>query len=214
MQRLLLVTLLGGLLAAPAFADDDISKVNGSIRIEEGRTVGDLDTVNGSIHLADNARAEDVGTVNGSIEIGHGAGIVSASTVNGRIGLGERVRVERDVEAVNGSITLGSGSDVAGKASNVNGAIRLDNAHVGKGIETVSGDVEVGAGSRVEGGILVEKQSGWFNNGKPPRIVIGPRAVVQGKLDFRREVELHVSDSANVGEISGAKAIRFSGDKP
>ena len=45
--------------------------------------------------------------------------------------------------------------------SNVNGRIRIDAARVGGSIETVAGDIEVGAGSRVEGGILVEKPSGW-----------------------------------------------------
>jgi len=99
--------------------------------------------------------------------------------------------------------------------SNVNGAIRLEGAHVGGGIETVSGDIEVGAGSRVEGGIRVEKPNGWFNpSSKPPRIVIGPDAVVEGTLDFRREVELHVSDRATVGTIEGATAKRFSGPTP
>ena len=72
-----------------------------------------------------------------------------------------------------------------------------------------------GAGSRVEGGILVEKPSGWFNSSsKPPRVVIGPNAVVQGTLDFRRDVELLVSESATVGTIKGATATRFSGATP
>ena len=215
MRLVLFALAFGGLLAGSgALADDDISKLNGSIRVEDGRTVGDLDTVNGSIQLGDNARAKDIETVNGSIEIGHGASADSAETVNGRIGIGERVRIARNVETVNGRITVSRGSDIAGKLGNVNGTLRLDGAHVGGGIETVSGDIEIGADSRVEGGIRVEKPSGWFSNNTPPRIVIGPRAVVQGKLDFRRDVELHVSDSATVGEIVGATPKRFSGDTP
>ncbi len=215
MRIALVATLLGGLLASTAcLAGEDISKLNGSIRVEDGRTVGDLDTVNGSIRVGDNVNAEDVETVNGSIEIGHGASLKSVGAVNGRISLGERVRVEGEVEAVNGSIRIGNGSDIVGRLSNVNGAIHLDAAHVGGGIETVSGDIDIGGGSRVEGGLLVNKPSGWFNNSRPPRIIIGPDAVVQGKLEFRREVELHVSDSATVGEIVGATPKRFSGDKP
>ena len=107
------------------------------------------------------------------------------------------------------------GAEVAGKASNVNGRISLDGAHVGGGIETVSGDIEIGANSRVEGGLLVEKPHGWsWGKSKNPRIVIGPHAVVDGTLDFRREVDLYVSDSAHVGTINGATANKFSGDHP
>ena len=110
---------------------------------------------------------------------------------------------------------LARGAEIAGHASNVNGRFVLEAAHIGGGIETVSGDIEIGADSHVEGGIVVDKPHGW-SWGKPrnPRIVIGPRAVVQGTLDFRREVELHVSNSAKVGEIKGAKAQPFSGEQP
>ncbi len=216
MLRTVCIAVLAGALSSTAFADEDISKVNGSIRVESGRTVGDLDTVNGSIHLGDNARAVDLETVNGSIEVGDGASAESAETVNGRITLGARVRIAKHVDSVNGSLEIGEGSDVAGKVANVNGTIRLRAAHVGGGIGTVNGDIDVGADSRVEGGILVEKPSGWFFNtsGKPPRIVIGPRAVVDGTLDFRREVELHVSESATVGTIKGATPRRYAGETP
>jgi hypothetical protein len=44
--------------------------------------------------------------------------------------------------------------------------------------------------------------------------VIGPGAVVEGDLRFERDVRLYVSDQATVGPISGATAIRFSGDRP
>ena len=83
MLRSLCIGLLAAGLSIPAFADEDISKVNGSIRVEGGRTVGELDTVNGSIHLGDNARATSIETVNGSIEIGDGG-------LHGGRGLGER----------------------------------------------------------------------------------------------------------------------------
>lgn len=215
MLRSLCIALLAGGLSTAAWADENISKVNGSIRVESGRTVGELDTVNGSINLGDNARATSIETVNGSIEIGDGASAESADTVNGRVSVGARVRISGDLESVNGALTVGDGSDITGKVANVNGTIRLTSAHVGGGIETVNGDIDVGGGSRVEGGILVEKPSGWFNSSsKPPRIVIGPRAVVQGTLDFRRDVELLISDSATVGTIKGATPTRFSGDTP
>ena len=77
-------------------------------------------------------------------------------------------------------------------------------------------DIEVGADSRVDHGILVEKSNSWFNFGsnQPPRVVIGPRAVVQGTLVFEREVELYVSDTARIGEVKGATPIKFSGENP
>ncbi|MFS6660670.1 hypothetical protein, partial [Staphylococcus aureus] len=84
-------------------------------------------------------------------------------------------------------------------------------------LETVSGDINVGAGSHVEGGILVEKpNNGWFHwgNDRKPVIVIGPHAVVQGTLDFRRDVVLQVSDSAQIGAVKGASVERFRGDSP
>ena len=202
--------------AAPALAGDDISKVNGSIRIDDGSTVGDLDTVNGSIRLGSRSQAEELSTVNGSIDIDDDAVIESAGTVNGRISVGRRVHVSQEIDTVNGSLTLEEGSDVNGDVANVNGSIRLRAAHVGGGIRTVSGDIEVGADSRVDRGILIEKSNSWFmfGNSKPPRVVIGPRAVVGGSLVFEREVELHVSDSAQVGEIKGATPIKFSGENP
>jgi DUF4097 and DUF4098 domain-containing protein YvlB len=203
-------------LALPASASDDISKVNGSIRVDDGKTVGDLDSVNGSIRLGDHGQAEDVSTVNGSIEIGNDASIRSAGTVNGRVSIGNRSRVGKGVDTVNGSLSFDEGSDVGGDVANVNGSIRLRAAHVGGGIRTVSGDIEVGADSHIDGGILVEKSNSWFSFGasKPPRVVIGPRAVVQGKLVFEREVELHVSDSARIGEVKGATPVMFSGENP
>jgi hypothetical protein len=63
--------------------------------------------------------------------------------------------------------------------------------------------------------LLVDKPHGfsWGRN-KNPRIVIGPHAVVDGTLEFRRDVDLYVSDTAKVGTITGATASKFSGDHP
>ena len=204
------------LLASSALARGiDVDKVNGSIHIESDQQAGDLSSVNGSIRVDTGGSATKVSTVNGGVELGDRVAVDSVETVNGGIELGKGARVARTVEAVNGHIALAQDADVAGKASNVNGRITLDAAHVGGGIETVSGDIEVGANSRVEGGILVEKPHGfsWGKN-KNPRVVIGPHAIVEGTLDFRREVDLYVSDTAKVGAITGATANKFSGDHP
>jgi predicted acyltransferase (DUF342 family) len=213
---LLLACSFSAALTLPAFADDDISKVNGSIRVEDGRNVGDLDSVNGSVRLGDRSHAKEISTVNGSVDVGNDAVIESAGTVNGRISIGARARVANEVSTVNGSMSFEEGSDVGGEVSNVNGDIRLRAAHLAKGIRTVNGDMDIGADSRIDGGLLVEKSNSWFSfgNSTPPRIVVGPRVVVQGALVFEREVELFISDSATVGEIKGATPVRFSGENP
>lgn len=194
---------------------EDIDKVNGSIRITEGQAAGDLETVNGSIHVGDHARLDDAETVNGEINVGSDVEASSLSTVNGGIDIGQRSRIRGEVESVNGSITLEAGADVGGKVSNVNGRIQTEAARIGGSIETVAGDIEIGRDSRVDGGILVEKPSGWnWGKSKNPRVVIGPNAVVRGPLVFRRDVDLFVSDSAKTGAIEGATAKRFSGATP
>jgi len=219
MSRIVISFLLAfslGHIALAGNADLDIDKVNGSIHVPDNATVGKLSTVNGSIHVGAGAHARSAGTVNGGIDIGDGVTLKSLDTVNGGIHLGNNVHVAQTIEAVNGSITLGKGGDVSGKLSNVNGSIRLDAAHVGGGISTVSGDITVGADSRVEGGIFVDEDHSWFHFGpvRKPRIVIGPHAVVQGTLTFKRAVQLYVSDSATIGKVKGATAVKFSGAQP
>jgi cytoskeletal protein CcmA (bactofilin family) len=113
-------------------------------------------------------------------------------------------------------VTLARDAEVRGGVGTVNGNITLAAARVAGGLRTHQGDIEVGAGSRVEGGIRVEKSKGfnialWKDT---PKVVIGPGAVVDGALEFEREVKLYVSDSATIGEVKGATAIRFSGDEP
>lgn len=197
-------------------ADNDIDKVNGTARVEAGEHAGNVSTVNGSVRIGDNAVVQKASTVNGAVELGDHAQATAADTVNGAITLGQGARVSGAVSTTNGAIHLQKAADVGGKAGTVNGGINLDAAHVGGGISTVGGDITVGANSRVEGGILVDKPGGWFNfgNSRLPHVVIGPHAVVQGTLEFRREVVLQVSDSAQIGPVKGATPVKFSGDMP
>ncbi|MFL6577007.1 MAG: hypothetical protein ACJ8MR_10335 [Povalibacter sp.] len=218
-----------------AFADNDISKVNSSVRVEAGQSAGDVESVNGSVTIEDGATAQDVESVNGSINIGERASVHKVNTVNGgiRVGdgskaksidtvngtlrIGQGAQIAEDVSAVNGSITLDRNADVSGHLENVNGKMLLDSAHVAHGIETTNGDIEIGTGSRVEGGIVVEKPNshGWFNSKhRAPTIIIGPSAVVEGELRFDQPVELYVSDSARIGKVTGATPMKFSGDRP
>ena len=200
----------------PAFAQDSIDKVNGSITAEASQTYGDLSTVNGSIRIEDNARADEAETVNGSIHAGDNVRVRSLTTVNGGIRIGTQGQIDDGIETVNGGIYVDRGGKVGDDIATVNGAIGLVDSDLGGGIETVNGDVTVGAGSHVHGGIHVEKPGqGWLNSSKrkPPRIVVGPNAQVDGPLIFEREVVLYVHRTAKVGRISGATPIAFEGDR-
>ncbi len=94
---------------------------------------------------------------------------------------------------------------------NVSGCMGLVGTTVGGGISTVRGDVTVGVGSHVKGGLRVEKPRGSFNmkQQRPPRIVIGPDAVVEGALVFEHPVVLYVHKSAKTGPVTGATAKTF-----
>lgn len=207
------------LAANPAFAQQSIDKVNGSITAEAGQLYGDLETVNGSIRLEDGARLEDASTVNGSIKGGDDVQARSLETVNGSIRVGERAKIAGGVETVNGSVFVDRGSSVGDDIATVNGAIGIVDTDLAGDIETVRGDITVGIGSHVKGGIHVEKpdNGGWnisFGKKQPPRIVIGPDAVVEGPLVFEYEVKLYVHDSARVGKVTGATPIAFSTPTP
>jgi hypothetical protein len=198
-------------------ADNDIDKVNGAVHVDAGQHAGNVSTVNGAVHIGDNAVVQKASTVNGSVELGDHAQATAVDTVNGAVTVGAGGRISGGVDVTNGGIHLGKQADVAGKVASVNGSINLDTAHVGGGIRTVSGDVIVGPNSHVEGGILVDKPGGWFNwnsNSRLPHVVIGPHAVVQGTLEFRRDVVLQVSDTAQIGPVKGATPVKFSGDAP
>lgn len=229
--------LVSALLATPALAPhaaSDVSKVNGSIHVSAGETTGTVSTVNGSIRLEENVTAQNVETVNGSIHIGRSASVQRVETVNGKIMLledvrarsietvnggitcHENVRIAGDVTAVNGAIRLERGVDVAGDVSNVSGHIELEGARVGGMLSNTRGDIHIGRGSHVEGGVRVEKAGwslfSWYR--KAPRIVVGPQATVNGTLTFEQEVELYVSEQADIGPVHGATVIRFSGERP
>lgn len=210
--------------SGPNGADDhDIDtsgshSINGSIHVSAGKPGGEVTTINGSIHAEDNAQFSGGHTVNGNISLGDHATATSLTTVNGGISLGSGAKVSDAVTTVNGTLALRSGSEVGGRLSNVNGTIILAGAVVKGGIATVNGNIDIGANSHVQGGIDVHKPSTgffhWWSDSDKPRVVIGPGAVVEGTLKFERAVRLYVSDSATVGTVSGATAVKFSGDRP
>jgi hypothetical protein len=220
MMRMSMAALILACAAGPVLAEDDgdYDKVMGSVHVGAGEHVNKATTVNGSVDIGSNAVVKHAETVNGSVTVHENATVDSVETVNGSITIDDGVHIAGKVGLVNGKISVGSGADVGGKLSSVNGAIRITAAHVGGGIETTNSNLTIGAGSRIEGGILYDETSdGWFSFfGKPnvPRIIIEPGAIVKGTLEFRRSVELYVSDHATIGTVKGATVHTFSGASP
>lgn len=201
------------LAACNAHAQQDISKVNGTIEAEAGQSYGELDTVNGGIRIGEGATTGDASTVNGGIRVAARARTGSLETVNGGVRLEDDVQVDGSVETVNGEIFVARGGRIGQHVETVNGGIGLVGTQVGGSIETVQGNVTVGADSVVKGGLSVRKAIGFFNTGskRTPRIIIGPNAVVEGPLLFEREVELYVHATARTGAVTGATAIAYEG---
>jgi predicted acyltransferase (DUF342 family) len=192
----------------------DIDKVNGEISVDAGQHAGNVHSVNGGIQIGANAIVQNASTVNGSIHLADNAQATSLHTVNGSLTMRAGSRVTGEVRSANGDISLDSHAEVGGSLSNANGTITLDHAHIGGGVATSNGDVTIGEGSRVDGGLIVNEVHGrnWPN--RDPEIIIGPHAVVNGTLDFRRDVVLEVSDSAQIGPVRGATPKHFSGATP
>lgn len=215
-QRLALALSLALFTVAPvALASDDHSKVNGSIDIAAGEVAGDVETVNGSIDIATGARVEDAATVNGGIDVGDDVHASSVSTVNGDIQIGTGLQLDGDVESVNGGIFVDRGSRIGGGVETVNGSIGLVGTEVVGDIETVTADLTIGADSHVRGGIHYEKPqpTSFSFRKRDPRVIIGPNARVDGAMVFEREVDLYVHESAKIGAVTGATAVRYEGDR-
>jgi cytoskeletal protein CcmA (bactofilin family) len=211
-----LITLALAMLLPLTVVAQDIDRVNGDASVGPGEHAGDIHSVNGAVNVGAGAVVQAAGTVNGSVRLDDNAQASSLSTVNGSISLGNKSRVSGAVKSTNGDISMDPRADVAGSLYNVNGTISLDHAHVGGGIETTSGSITVGEGSRVDGGIVVNEVTshGWNWSNHIPHVVIGPHAVVVGTLDFRRDVQLDVSDTAQIGPVKGAKVNTFHGASP
>ncbi|MGI9270137.1 MAG: hypothetical protein ACR2QT_00055 [Woeseiaceae bacterium] len=198
------------------------SSVNGSISVGSGAVVtGNLSTVNGRIRIDSDATVEDVSTVNGGLRIDSGSSTENLSTVNGEISVDENVMVDGEIEAVNGEIDIDKGSKVSRDVSNVNGEIELRSSTVDGDISTVSGDIDLIGEAVVKGDIIVEKPGGWgwgSKKSRVPEIVIGPGSRVHGDIHVERVVKLYISESAEVGGVTGemsmSDAIRFSGERP
>jgi DUF4097 and DUF4098 domain-containing protein YvlB len=201
--------------------NDGQSSVNGSISVGDNSIVnGSLSTVNGTIRVGRNTRLKDAETVNGSIRIDSGSIVDDVNSVNGSIRLGENVTVDGEVEVVNGKISIISGTKVADGVSNINGEIELSGADIGGTVSTVNGDVTLRDRAVIQGDLLIEKPGGWGmnNNKRKPKVIVGPGSKIGGQIVLEREVELYISETADIGGVRGemtlADAIRFSGESP
>lgn len=203
-------------LADGSSHDGDISLVNGRIDIgADCRVNGEVGNVNGRIQVGRDTKVLDISNVNGRISLADAVEVDGdISSVNGRIELGERTRVSGDIESVNGRISAAEGVSIAGTVSSVNGSIEMRAARAAR-VVTTNSQIHLEEGTVIEGELLVRKRQGIsFNAGSPPKVIIGRGVRVEGPLTFGREVELHVHETASVGEISGAQAVRYSGDTP
>lgn len=209
------LSALIALSSTTALANDDVSKVNGSITVDAGQIRGDVETVNGSIRIGDNAAVDEASTVNGSISVGNNSRASRLETVNGSIRAGSKFTASEGLETVNGGIFVDRGGRVRGDVETVNGSIGLVATELSGGIETVNGDVTVGVDSHVTGGIKFTKPTGNYSFQKrDPVVIIGPNARVDGPLVFERPVKLYVHSSAKTGAVRGATAVAFSGATP
>lgn len=206
-------------------ADSEASgatSVNGSISVGENAVVtGNVKTVNGTIRVDKGASIQAASTVNGGVRLAAGVESESLKTVNGSIKVGESASIDGEIQAVNGRITVEKNSSVAGDVGNVNGQIELAGTEVGGNLKTVNGDINFVDASVLRGDLIVEKNTGWGwgkSKSRKPRIVIGPDSRIEGTIILKREVELFISETAEVGGVEGEMtiddAVRFSGDRP
>ncbi len=203
-------------LADGSTHDGNVSLVNGRIEIgSECEVKGEVSNVNGRIQIGSDSRALDISNVNGRISLGDGVLIDGdVSSVNGRIELGRGSRVTGGIESVNGRISASEGVEIKGRVSSVNGAVEMRGSRA-EALVTNNSGIVLDEGAFIAGALTVRKSQGIsFNAGSPPKIVIGREVTVEGPLKFEREVELYVHETATVGEITGAEAVRYSGDEP
>lgn len=199
-----------------ASLDGGISVVNG--RIDVGRNcqvAGAVKSVNGGIQIGSGSQVERIENVNGVIEVAANSTVDgSIGNVNGGIRLAENVQVGGPIETVNGRIETAAGTVIDGQIQSVNGRINLTGTRAA-GLVTYNSSVTVGPDSHLSGPLQIKRSRGMnFDGSAAPRIVIAAGSRIDGELSFERTVELHVHETAVIGEVSGAEIIRYSGDQP
>ena len=194
------------------------SSVNGKITVGDSAVVtGSLTTVNGGIRIGSYSQVEDASTVNGSLKLGAQVTGRDMTSVNGSISMKAGAKIDGEVSVVNGGISVDEGSSVSGEISNVNGDIEITGSDVGGDITTVTGDVML-ENATLKADLVIKEPKGNYSMKRKPRIVIGPGSSVAGEIRIEHDVDLYISDTADVGSVSGVMsmddAVRFSGSRP
>ncbi|PZO62076.1 MAG: hypothetical protein DI635_13010 [Pseudoxanthomonas suwonensis] len=198
-----------------------LTTVSGDVRLADGAVAGNATTVSGDVDGGQGVQLKDVETVSGDVELGHQARTGAITTVSGDVRVGTDSHLAA-VQTVSGDVFVDRRGQVARGIDTVSGAVGLVGSRVGGDVVTVTGNVTVGVGSHVRGGMRVRKPNqtsggSMINIGLkpvPPRIVIGPQAVVDGALVFEHPVKLYVHRTARTGAIHGATAIAFDTPTP
>lgn len=172
------------------------------------------------------AHDQAVETFTRDISLSPGDRARSIESISGGIVLQQGSRVAGNVQTEYGDVLLERGAEVGGRVQNEGGTITVDAARVLRGIATTDGDIYIGADSVVKGGVLVRKRNvaglalGPLQIGvpvgrsTPPVVVIAPGATVEGKLRFKREVQLFVGEGATIGPVEGAEPVFFTDTPP
>ena len=193
--------------SADASGTQHISRINSSIEVDANDRVGDISSVNGQIRVEREAVAGEISTVNGGVDITTGASIHGAESVNGGIRVGRNVSIRESLKTVNGDIRVRDGSVIGSEVKTVNGEIDLRATYVGEDVITSNGDITLSSGSEIEGDIIVRGNRGWlsrfftFTRHRATDLHISADTVVHGDIHLYREVDLHIHDDAQIGEI-------------
>jgi len=207
---ILLAMVLGSYVfanTAEASGPRNISHINSSVEVDSSDRVGDVSSINGHVRIERGAVAREVSTVNGGIEVRLGAHIESAETVNGGIDLGGDVEVDGSLRTVNGDIRSREGSVINGLVKTVNGEIELRATRVREDVVTSNGDIDISDGSEIGGDIIVRGTRGWlgrlfsFGQRYNSDLTVSADSVVHGDIHLYREVDLHIHEDAQIGDI-------------
>lgn len=179
-----------------------------------------------TLPLLSSAHSEALETFRRAISLAPGDEVTSIESISGSIAIQRGARVTGDVETERGDVLLEPGAEVGGRLQNQAGTIAVNAARVLRGIVTTDGDIYIGPDSHVKGGVLVRKRNvaglalGPLQLGvpigrsTPPVVVIAPGATVEGKLRFKRDVQLFVGEGATIGSIEGAEPVFFADAPP
>lgn len=197
----------------------DLKTVNGSIKTGKDYVLGNVRTVNGEIRLGANTQAKVVRSVNGDVQVGSGSKVQQLQTVNGD----QRISgtfIAGDVSSVNGAIRLKDNCQVDGSVITNNGRVFLENSRIYRNLEMADGYIELDHAT-VTGDVVVRKKGFWeyvnldhLFDFFPPKIIIGPNSVIEGRLIVNRPAKLYVHESAKIASIEGVEARYYSGSKP